>query len=899
MKELHTETIVLPTQTMPPTLQIKQQLYMKKGLLALLLLLCSFFGVNAQNPVYLNTGDYVGFTWNSISSSNILNAGSGNNTYPTTINQRIATPSGTGNKFFRFASATSSWTNYGPTSADQLITSGASPTTTANGGSVAYYLNIANASSNVVFNTNSGAPATAKFFAAEIQGTIRTISTVSQTPSISNGVNPGQTVTVTATLSGTLATGQGVYIRYTTNAFSTSTIAAASISGTTATFTIPSGTNTASAAVSYYIFTSGTSTPASTDADLMTINYNNNAGSNYSYTVGASANSKPYVSVGTGTGASPLAFNTAASWQGGLVPAASSSVIISANDTVLVSAAPTNTISATTVHGTLRSTFTTQTATTTFGTMTVSATGTYDHNMNGGAIPTATWTSGSPGATCLISGVTSTVPTVAQLAQSFYNFTVNSPITPSVNCTGNLQTINGNFNILSTGSAEFRLASSQTYTLNIGGSLNITDTLNLGNTSNGFTGTVNVAGDVNVTGAGCLLLGGSSSGSATININGTVSGTTGKLKINTTSGVAQTSSGSVTINTKGDFELTSGTFQFQNSSSGSKTYALNIGGNYNQTGGTFIGGSSSSIANVNFTGNSQTSVTYTQSGGTVTSSSIKTNYLVDSLRALTLNNDINVLASSTFTVKGGTLDLTTNNLTGAGTFTMTATALGAVPTLRIGSAAGIVSSVASATGSVQVTAARNFLSGANYSYTATSTANTNQVTGTGLPATVNTLTIANAGTTNNTVTLTNAGTTAISSTSVGSLTLTSGNLRLTNSTDTISIASGGGIAATSGNFSSASSGGIKFLGTGTVTGTVDFYPGVLQAPSSALGVTYSSGSTIRGNLQLNLNSFVNVTAPSYASGSTLIYNSGTTYGRSTEWSATSGAGYPFNVTLSN
>lgn len=239
----------------------------------------------------------------------------------------------------------------------------------------------------------------------------------------------------------------------------------------------------------------------------------------------------------------------------------------------------------------------------------------------------------------------------------------------------------------------------------------------------------------------------------------------------------------------------------------------------------------------------------------------------------------------------GTLNLTTNNVTGTSGFTLSSGA-----TLRIGNASGITSTASS--GSVQVTGTRTFSTGANYVYTGT----TNQATGDQLPAKMNTLTIANTGTNpNNIVTITRSGNDTLNSGTSGALTLTSGVLKLTSSTDSLIISSGGGVTATSGDFSSASSGGIKFLGTGTVTGTVNFYPGVMQAPSSTLGVTYSSGSTIQTALTLNPNSFVNSQAPAYASTSTLTYNTGGTYGRSTEWSSTaaSGNGYPGNVTLSN
>lgn len=56
-------------------------------------------------------------------------------------------------------------------------------------------------------------------------------------------------------------------------------------------------------------------------------------------------------------------------------------------------------------------------------------------------------------------------------------------------------------------------------------------------------------------------------------------------------------------------------------------------------------------------------------------------------------------------------------------------------------------------------------------------------------------------------------------------------------------------------------------------------------------------STVNGILQIDTRGFVTVNAPTYGNGSTLIYNTLGAYSRSTEWSTTTGPGYPFNVTV--
>jgi trimeric autotransporter adhesin len=130
--------------------------------------------------------------------------------------------------------------------------------------------------------------------------------------------------------------------------------------------------------------------------------------------------------------------------------------------------------------------------------------------------------------------------------------------------------------------------------------------------------------------------------------------------------------------------------------------------------------------------------------------------LVQAPHTVALNAGYVSNAGKTVTV-AGVLNCGTNSIAGAGTFT-----LSAAGTLGIGSTAGITSS--GATGNIQTTG-RTFSATANYIYNGT----TNQVTGNGLPATINNLTVANTGAAaNNIVTLSGALTVN------GTSTLTSG-----------------------------------------------------------------------------------------------------------------------------
>ncbi|MBG7613280.1 T9SS type A sorting domain-containing protein [Polaribacter sp. BAL334] len=242
---------------------------------------------------------------------------------------RIATlqSNGTGNSYFRLVT---NWdgnnSQYGPLSTvdDYLLTIGnevPSSEIVLNSTSKAYYID-ANVSYNYVFKTKAGGnpPASLGLIVFEIQGVVRTVSsatTISTT-------YPGQTNTITATLDGALSTGQGVYLRYTTDNFANSTVVEMTGTGTSYTADIPAGTNTAGANVSYYLFTSGSGlTISPSNADFYTINLNNNGGPNYNYTVSTS-----YASKADGD------WSNTNTWMDGDVPDASKSVVINHNVTL-------------------------------------------------------------------------------------------------------------------------------------------------------------------------------------------------------------------------------------------------------------------------------------------------------------------------------------------------------------------------------------------------------------------------------------------------------------------------------------------------------------------------------------------------------------------------------------
>jgi hypothetical protein len=79
-------------------------------------------------------------------------------------------------------------------------------------------------------------------------------------------------------------------------------------------------------------------------------------------------------------------------------------------------------------------------------------------------------------------------------------------------------------------------------------------------------------------------------------------------------------------------------------------------------------------------------------------------------------------------------------------------------------------------------------------------------------------------------------------------------------------------------------------------GTLNFGANITVALNAGMDFA-NNASTINGTLQIANGGFVNTNAPNYAVGSTLRYFSGTNYGRGQEWSATSGPGYPYHVTI--
>ena len=230
----------------------------------------------AQYPFYFSSGNFN--PPNSWTQGNAVRMASTANT-----NIQTDTATTTGNCYFRFFSALSGGVNYAPAGDTDALISLNTPFAMEVEGAAykAYYFATQNLTDNYVFkSTGSGAPGNARAAVIRVQGPIQSITSLSRFPA--GNVYAGQDVNVYATISAAFSPGQGAYLRFTTDGWSTSTVIPMTGSGTQYYATIPASNITTGTILNYYAFTSGDSlTIAPADADLMTINLFNNNFANF------------------------------------------------------------------------------------------------------------------------------------------------------------------------------------------------------------------------------------------------------------------------------------------------------------------------------------------------------------------------------------------------------------------------------------------------------------------------------------------------------------------------------------------------------------------------------------------------------------------------------------------
>lgn len=198
----------------------------------------------------------------------------------------------------------------------------------------------------------------------------------------------------------------------------------------------------------------------------------------------------------------------------------------------------------------------------------------------------------------------------------------------------------------------------------------------------------------------------------------------------------------ITLRVNGDFAVGNGvtatTFNLQTNN---RLVTVEVGGNVivNNLATLTQTGTTTGTFNFGYTGaTTTTSVTW---GGAGTYINTNINYVVQNVPAgktVTLTKaTMDIPAGRSLTINNGaTYDVGSNVVNGGGTFTLSGGA-----TLITANTVGITAAIATLTGSIQTTTARSFSTTANYTYNGTG----DQLTGTGLPATVNNFATAGGG----------------------------------------------------------------------------------------------------------------------------------------------------------
>jgi len=308
-------------------------------------------------------------------------------------------------------------------------------------------------------------------------------------------------------------------------------------------------------------------------------------------------------------------WNAAGTWDLNRVPLATDAVVIEGGYTVTlnvstaalasltISAGSTfSTTSAYTVNAitiTVNGTFVRGSTGSTTGTMSVNNGGTYQHNINGGTIPTATWDAAS---LCYITGMSNSGP--AGLTQTFGNVTWNCPN----------QTVGFGLN-----NDTFTVQSGSTFTLTNSGTGSVSvfysSTL-LASVTQTWTGNLKIEGGT----FNILRLSNSNNYNATLTVNDlTITG--GALNINNyANNDGRYPDGTLAIN--GNVSISSGTLDMMPRNlddSSSLLATINLYGNFDWSGGTIKRTCTivAPVSTINFAKPSG-SQEYSQSGGTYT-----------------------------------------------------------------------------------------------------------------------------------------------------------------------------------------------------------------------------------------------------------------------------------------
>lgn len=339
-----------------------------------------------------------------------------------------------------------------------------------------------------------------------------------------------------------------------------------------------------------------------------------------------------------------------------------------------------------------------------------------------------------------------------------------------------------------------------------------------------------------------------------------------------------------TIDLAGGLSTVNGNFKLASTGTGQLTLSsvssnLTIGGNYIQTGGTFLVVTGNNDKDTLFVAGN-----YDQSGGTVMNTgnpNTRTRFVFNGSGTKTIAVSGSAVISTAgnshvcFTVNSGTTLNLANYSIGGYDFTVNSGA-----GLMIGSANGITGSGAS--GNVQGSGARSFSTGADYTYNGSSA----QQSGNGLPSTVHNLTISNA------AGVTLSGNVAVSN----ALTLSSGKIN----TGAYDLSVTNTATGSTSGFSSSNYVIGSFKRTVAATGTYDFplgtsanYESATISLSGITGFTVITGIFTQGNPVSASYPLTGVTANSTAITAMLDYG----YWTFTPNSAMTGGTYSITLNL--
>jgi len=120
------------------------------------------------------------------------------------------------------------------------------------------------------------------------------------------------------------------------------------------------------------------------------------------------------------------------------------------------------------------------------------------------------------------------------------------------------------------------------------------------------------------------------------------------------------------------------------------------------------------------------------------------------------------------------------------------------------------------------------------------------------------------------------------------------------SNNTLNIRNTGSITTPAGTGSVTGNGFLSFMESGSVNGILSLNNVILNNGGVDFGnPSDGNQTTINGSLTINSNAFVNTNSPIYGENSTLIYNMGGDFGRSSEWSNAGEQGRPHHVIIQN